>query len=115
MIVDEDGEVLPTCVVPISKDDENGARTESRNRRISICRAMGLYTTHYLMVPESMEAINNSKGRVELHLIVDRSRSISTTDDLLAAIASHFSLRSDVESKAHLGPGVESTYFESNR
>lgn len=110
MIVDEDGEVLPACVVQNPQDSKEKS-TKTRHRRISIGRALELYATHYFMIPESLYMDSQLTDPIELHLVTDRSKSIVTHDDLQAAIGAHFSKITAMKTSADLGNGVSSCCF----
>lgn len=110
MIVDDDGEVLPACVVQHSQNSKK-VSTKTRHRRISIGRALDLYVTHYFMIPEFLNTDQQSTDQIELHLISDRSRSIVTHDDLQAAIGTHFSRNVETESSTELATGINSIFF----
>jgi hypothetical protein len=108
-IVDEDGEVLKACMIAQRTLDESG-KVIIRPRQISVARAQELHRAHYFLIPEPEE----NKEAVELHVISDRSRCIRTIDDLLGAIALHFSEAGNDETVISLNEGVTSVRFASN-
>lgn len=113
MIVDEDGQVSPSCLIPVTNDKE-GASTKTRHRRLSVGRALELYVTYYFMVPESLPTSDDLPQEVELHLIADRSRSISDNSTLQAAIGAHFSQNSsEIGKSVELATGVKSVRFKT--
>lgn len=107
LIVDDDGEVSPTCVIPIPESGGDG-QTTTRHRQISIGRALDVCAAYYFMVPESTR---QSGAKVEFHLIVDMSKSIQTNADLQAAIAAQFSMTAQLGATIELGTGVTSVRF----
>lgn len=82
-MIDEDGEISSVCIVTEYDGQE---RITTRNRRISIGLAAALYSSCYILVPEPQ----NGSSQIELHVILDLSRSIRTLPDLMAAMAKHF-------------------------
>lgn len=111
-ILDADGEVSSTCIIS-SSGSEDSTKTSTRNRRISIGRATSIHSSVYFMVPESPQAANHVECEIELHLIADRSRSIRTNPDLLAAIAVHFSSARQIKETNDLGHGAISMIFRA--
>jgi hypothetical protein len=111
-ILDEDGEVSSMCVIS-NPGSEFGEKISTRNRRISIGRATSIHSSVYFMVPESLQATNHVEYEIELHIIVDRSKSIRTNPDLLAAIAVHFSSARQIEKANDLGHGTISMIFRT--
>ena len=100
-IVDVDGVVLPWCLAP-------DTATTTRNRHISIGRAIELYATHYFLIPETNMVADEKPEAIELHLITDGSRSISRTADLLTAFEMHAAQPRVFSEKFQLGRGVSS-------
>lgn len=111
-IIDDDGTLSPACLMATS-DNEAGGKMTTRNRRVSIGRAQDIYSTVFFIVPESQQAIDQVEQEVELHLIVDTSRSITANTDLLAAIAVHFSRPVQFEKQTDLIAGVTAMVFKA--
>lgn len=111
-IINDDGEVSPACLIA-SSDNEASGKMTTRNRRISIGRAQGIYSTIFFMVPESQQVIDQFEQEVELHLIGDTSRSITANADLLATIAVHFSRPVQFEKPTDLIAGVTAMVFKA--
>ncbi|MBB3122488.1 helix-turn-helix domain-containing protein [Pseudoduganella violacea] len=107
-IVDEDGELLDACVIAQPAPGEP-SKVSTRNRHISVARAQELHRTCYLLIPEP-----DDKESFSLHAIMDCSRGIRTTDDLLGAIALHFSTPSSWNAALQLNEGVTSAKFVTN-
>ena len=101
-IVDENGELSASCLITEGVADAPG-KLSTRNRQVSIGRAVELHRTHYFLVPEP-----DDDTAVELHIIQDSSRSIRTTADLLAAIAVHFATPPAAGRELTLMAGVNS-------
>ena len=107
VITTEEGEVLPACLIATSANlDESMPST--RQRRISIARALELHVTHYFLMPEQYLSVSNLANQIELHIITDRTRAIADTSHLYAAIGAHFSLQENIQQHVTIAPGVES-------
>ncbi|MFC3175895.1 hypothetical protein [Undibacterium amnicola] len=107
-IVNEDGELLSSCVMSFP-ESSNNSKTFTRNRHISVARIIDAYSCVYLIVPEMSETAKE----LELHVILDKSKAIRTTQDLLAAIGIHFSKYVETESNYELGQGAISTVHKA--
>ncbi len=103
-IVDEDGVIHPWC---LSADATGG----ERNRKISIGRIQEFYATHYVLLPEPRAEVDGSPGELELHMITDRTRSISREKELLAALTIHVVRTDQFDVHTQLGEGVESIKY----
>jgi len=104
-IVDENGEYSASCLVMESTAGKSGM-VNTRNRKISVGRALELHRTSYFLIPEP-----DSDDSIELHVILDCSKSIRTTEDILAVIAMHFSTSAQYGEKLVLGEGLTSNKF----
>ncbi len=107
-IVDEDGEVLSSCVMSFS-ESSNNSKAFTRNRQISVARIIDAYSCIYLIVPEMAETTKE----LELHVILDKSKAIKTNQDLLAAIGVHFSKYVETELNYELGQGAVSVVHKA--
>lgn len=107
-IVDEDGELLPSYVMSFS-ESSNNSKAFTRNRQISVARVIDAYRCIYLIVPEMSE----TSKEFELHVVLDRSKTIRTNQDSLAAIEIHFSKYVETESNYELGQGAVSTVHKA--
>lgn len=107
-IVDEDGEVLSSCVMSFS-ESSNNSKAFTRNRQISVARIIDAYSCIYLIVPEMAETTKE----LELHVILDKSKAIRTNQDLLAAIGVHFSKYVETELNYELGQGAVSVVHKA--
>lgn len=101
-IVDSYGELNPCCLINEQASKTSG-RTTTRIRKISIGRATEINRICYFLLPEP-----RADEPLELHMFLDTSRSIRTTEDLLAAIAMHFSKSQSEGAPIALHDGVTS-------
>ncbi|MBC3873497.1 hypothetical protein [Undibacterium flavidum] len=107
-IVNEDGELLSSCVMSFP-ESSNNSKAFTRNRQISVARIIDACSCIYLIVPEMSETTKE----LELHVILDKSKTIRTNQDLLAAIGIHFSKYVETESNYELGQGAISTVHKA--
>ncbi|MES2040095.1 MAG: hypothetical protein V4495_19945 [Pseudomonadota bacterium] len=111
-IVDGDGEISPACHIP-ENVDRNKKTASSRNRRISIGCAAGIYSTIYFIIPE-IKPTADGNNEIELHCLINTSKSIRTNSDLLAAISMHFLFNSDrCNTRKEIGPGTTGIVFRT--
>lgn len=107
-IVDEDGELHSACVMSFQATDDR-PKSFTKNRHISIARIINAYNNIYILIPEVLESAN----QLELHAILDGSKSIRSTQDLMAAIGIHFSQYTETGHVYDLGHGTISIIYKT--